>query len=302
MSEHKIIKKEFIYPNKNSPKKQWRYTYHCLICDRVASKWYRKDTFTGLCSHCSKGGYDTDKFIAKSKEYHGDKYDYSKSIYVNKRTKIEIVCPIHGSFYPRAGDHMQKRGGGCQQCSLDSRSIAYTIPISIWKKRLASKHSHITLLSNQTGYHTKALFNCQTHGEFEAYLGDITNHRYLCPTCYKELDHQKQSIRPNLLDKQAQLYYVYIPSLDMYKLGVTTQKLSRRLVGMEFTVILTVSYFYTEAIEIEYYLHKSLLNYRYKGEKKLLKDGSTELYTVNVKDIILTLLGPYKSDPIRDAI
>ena len=27
-----------------------------------------------------------------------NKYDYSKSVYINKRTKICIICPKHGEF------------------------------------------------------------------------------------------------------------------------------------------------------------------------------------------------------------
>jgi len=43
--------------------------------------------------------YDTNIFIEKAKEIHGDKYDYSKTIY-NKATElITITCKIHGDFY-----------------------------------------------------------------------------------------------------------------------------------------------------------------------------------------------------------
>ena len=35
-----------------------------------------------------------EEFIEKAKEKHGDKYDYSKTKYVNARTLITIICPI----------------------------------------------------------------------------------------------------------------------------------------------------------------------------------------------------------------
>ena len=59
----------------------------------------------------------TDEFIKKAREVHGDKYDYSKVEYINKRTKVCIICPIHGEFYQLAGDHM--RGHGCRKCGSD---------------------------------------------------------------------------------------------------------------------------------------------------------------------------------------
>ena len=33
----------------------------------------------------------------------GDFYDYSKVNYINNKTKVEIICPKHGSFFK---DHM----------------------------------------------------------------------------------------------------------------------------------------------------------------------------------------------------
>ena len=38
------------------------------------------------------------EFIEKAKNIHQNKYDYSKSVYINKRTKICIICPKHGEF------------------------------------------------------------------------------------------------------------------------------------------------------------------------------------------------------------
>lgn len=39
-------------------------------------------------------------FIAKSKLFHGDKYDYSKVLDIfSVRDKVCIICPVHGEFY-----------------------------------------------------------------------------------------------------------------------------------------------------------------------------------------------------------
>lgn len=60
----------------------------------------------------------TEEFIIRSKEIHGDKYDYSKSVYVNNRSKVVILCKIHGIFVQKAGNHMS--GQGCKSCSISS--------------------------------------------------------------------------------------------------------------------------------------------------------------------------------------
>ncbi len=54
------------------------------------------------------------EFISRSKLIHGDKYDYSQVHYVNKDTKVEIICPEHGSFWQSPNNHM--KGKGCPKC------------------------------------------------------------------------------------------------------------------------------------------------------------------------------------------
>lgn len=53
-------------------------------------------------------------FINKAKEVHGCKYDYSKAIYVNYKTKVCIICPKHGEFWQTPKKHL--KGQGCPKC------------------------------------------------------------------------------------------------------------------------------------------------------------------------------------------
>lgn len=57
----------------------------------------------------------TEEFIRKAKEIHGDRYDYSKTVYVNARTKLIIICPEHGEFVQSPRCHLQ--GKGCPSCN-----------------------------------------------------------------------------------------------------------------------------------------------------------------------------------------
>lgn len=41
----------------------------------------------------------TEQFISKAKSIHGDKFDYSKTKYVNSETKVCIACPTHGESW-----------------------------------------------------------------------------------------------------------------------------------------------------------------------------------------------------------
>lgn len=60
----------------------------------------------------------TKTFIEEAKAIHGNKYDYSKSIYVNALTPVEIICKEHGSFLQPATNHVSSsRKAGCPTCA-----------------------------------------------------------------------------------------------------------------------------------------------------------------------------------------
>jgi hypothetical protein len=64
------------------------------------------------------------EFIAKCKNLHGDKYDYSYVRYHNARTTVTIICRTHGPFKQVAENHL--RGKGCAQCGRQSRALSPT--------------------------------------------------------------------------------------------------------------------------------------------------------------------------------
>ena len=67
----------------------------------------------------------TEEFIKKAREVHGDKYDYSKVEYVNNQTPITIICPIHGKYPQRPGNHL--RGNGCPICGRAALTKSRTL-------------------------------------------------------------------------------------------------------------------------------------------------------------------------------
>lgn len=56
----------------------------------------------------------TDKFIEKACIVHNNKYKYPNTIYVKQDEKVEIECPIHGSFWQTPHNHLN--GAGCPIC------------------------------------------------------------------------------------------------------------------------------------------------------------------------------------------
>ena len=107
-----------------------------------------------------------EEFINRAKEIHGDKYDYSKVNYVNKRTKIEIICPIHGSFFQYPEVHI--RGSGCPECgkkiSKEKRKLTNEEIIEQFKKVHGNKYDYSKV--NYVNIDTPVEIICPIHGSF----------------------------------------------------------------------------------------------------------------------------------------
>jgi Zn finger protein HypA/HybF involved in hydrogenase expression len=84
-------------------------------------------------------------FVAKSMSVHGDRYDYSESIYIKMDAPIRIKCKIHGYFEQEASNHVC--GKGCPKCNsstgerfiagfLDDNNIKYIPQANIGAKNI----------------------------------------------------------------------------------------------------------------------------------------------------------------------
>jgi thymidylate kinase len=58
----------------------------------------------------------TADFIAKAHLVHGDRYNYSPTVYQGNKVKVEIVCPEHGVFTQTPANH--NSGFGCINCGF----------------------------------------------------------------------------------------------------------------------------------------------------------------------------------------
>ena len=68
-------------------------------------------------------------FIEKARKAHGDRYDYSKVEYINNKSKIEIICKEHGSFWQAPNNHTALLQGcpNCQKGKYDKKSFIRNI-------------------------------------------------------------------------------------------------------------------------------------------------------------------------------
>ena len=101
----------------------------CIICPEHGEFWQTPHNhLKGYgCAECGKEKshlpkITTEYFIAKSKEIHGNKYDYSKVCYKTCDTKVCIICPEHGEFWQTPTNHIN--GSGCPKCANEKRKNA----------------------------------------------------------------------------------------------------------------------------------------------------------------------------------
>ena len=126
-----------------------------------------------------------EEFILKAREVHGDKYDYSKTIYVNSTAPITITCPMHGDFKTRPSDHIHKKCG-CRLCGGTQPSNTEEF-LEKAKGVHGDKYDYSKVLYN--GNKKKVCIIChkknilgEEHGEFWQRPNDhLTG--YACPKC-----------------------------------------------------------------------------------------------------------------------
>ena len=74
------------------------------------------------CVECGKDvrTVGQEEFIRRSREKHGSRYDYTKSLYSDTRIPVEIGCAEHGTFFQKPMIHMS--GSKCPKCSGEDRA------------------------------------------------------------------------------------------------------------------------------------------------------------------------------------
>lgn len=104
----------------------------------------------------------TEDFIEKAKQIHGNKYDYSLINYVNAKTPIKIICPIHGVIEQTPDRHL--RSCGCPYCG---GSVKLTTEQFINKVKLIHNDKYDYSKVNYVNAHTPITIICPIHGEFQ---------------------------------------------------------------------------------------------------------------------------------------
>jgi very-short-patch-repair endonuclease len=89
---------------------------------------------------------NTENFIIKAKETHGNKYDYSKVNYTTAHGNVTIICPKHGEFIQNGNGHL--KGQGCPVCK-ESKGENLINDLLTSKKMVFVRQKRFTDCTNQ---------------------------------------------------------------------------------------------------------------------------------------------------------
>ena len=293
---NKLIKREFLQVKEGDKRKRWYVTLECYECHKIFTVLEKGPYITTTpCEKCKIRITAYNSFISKAIKKHGTKFDYShitKDNYINLCTPVTIICDKHGEFEQKPKDHTSSKNGKlcCPTCVHEFNKIHNKRSIESWKKELSEKAPHITFVShgNSDSNTEKCVLMCEYHGEFETTLASIKSNVYICHKCALEVNSWNS--RTERIDIKGTLYFIYIPDIEHYKLGVTTTSINDRFSSLPYEYKTIWNYDFDtakEAYQVESILFRKYKDYRpysnYVHPKNFERFGGyTELLTCEI--------------------
>ena len=147
----------------------------CIICPEHGEFWQvGGEHLRGQgCVKCSgREIFNQEDFLKKCFEVHGDKYDYSKTIYKNNKEKVTVICKEHGEFKILPSQHL--RYGGCPACRKEKsfKKITHDEFIEKAQQLHGDKYDYSQIPDVIYYYDEIITIGCPIHGYFTttAYL------------------------------------------------------------------------------------------------------------------------------------
>ena len=135
------------------------------------------------CPKCSKRFMNTDFFKEKASRLHIYKYDYTKTIYIDSKTKVIVKCPSHGEFEISPNNHLSMKG--CVKCGEIKMNELKKITKDEFIEKAKEKYTHLFDYSNMNyiDYTYPLKIICKTHGEIEIIPKKHLFNNFGCKLC-----------------------------------------------------------------------------------------------------------------------
>ena len=126
-----------------------------------------------------------EKFIEEVSKLHPE-YDFSKVEYINNKTKVEVICDKHGSFFSTPTDLL--KGSGCKICGNIKSGLSNKMSKEEYLERIYKKLKEVnsTLKIYEDTYvdrKSKITIECEKHGVMEIGAKSLERNKLGCPKC-----------------------------------------------------------------------------------------------------------------------
>jgi hypothetical protein len=191
---------------------------HNLFFNQIPSEHLRGKNSCNECTRNPK--VNTDYFVQKSKEIHGDKYDYSLTKYVDSSKKVDVICKEHGVFSVLPNNHYKQN---CPKCKEKDK---YLTTKEFIDKACILHNKYDYSETEYINSKTKVIIKCEEHGVFEQIPNDHLNGKG-CPKCglaYNKMEDEIKgfikSLNMNIIENSKQIISpleldIFIPSHNL---------------------------------------------------------------------------------------
>jgi len=124
-----------------------------------------------------------EEFVKRSIFIHGQKYDYSSTIYLGCYNKVKIECLLHGKFFQAAYAHL--KGQGCPKCRYlrsGCNRIKSTENFILDAIKIHGNVYDYSLVKYKNAKQKISII-CKKHGIFEQTPSWHINNKHGCPKC-----------------------------------------------------------------------------------------------------------------------
>lgn len=136
-------------------------------------------------------------WISKAISIHGDKYDYTNSVFEAYDKPVKIYCrTCKEVFSVTATDHINKYQRGCHKCAKHLCTQKQVLPFSEFIERSGKEHKwkYFYDMPSYRGLGHSVFVVCPIHGRFKVFAGNHVKGASGCPECYK-VEKSKQRFK-----------------------------------------------------------------------------------------------------------
>lgn len=246
------------------------------------------------CLSCSgRENLTTKDFVNKATLIHKAYYDYSRTIYKNRRTNVEIICPKHGIFEQNPGHHLH--GNGCNQCAYELKAQKLSRGNEGFIKLAREVHGDRYLYDKCKYANSKkaVIITCRVHGDFTQKPEHHIRKKSGCPKCVVRHFQRDSYLKIACKHKgESKLYVLRCFEGDevFYKVGVSVNGVSGRYrtnqeMPYQYEILREVVFDAGLAWDLEKQAHRLLKKFKY-CPKIYFAGGKTECFSVMPRKII----------------